>query len=53
MKHISKKLRSINMIKIYGMNTCPYCIAVKEQMAGREGEFESRFLRIKQKGNRP
>ena len=28
------------MIKIYGMNTCPYCIAVKEQMVGREGEFE-------------
>lgn len=28
------------MIKIYGMNTCPDCIAVKEQIQGRESEFE-------------
>lgn len=28
------------MIKIYGMNTCPDCIAVKQQLPGRENEFE-------------
>lgn len=28
------------MITIYGMDTCPDCVAVKEQIKGREGEFE-------------
>ncbi len=28
------------MIKIYGMPTCPYCDYVKEQIAGREDEFQ-------------
>ncbi len=28
------------MIKIYGMPTCPYCDYIKEQIRGRESEFE-------------
>lgn len=28
------------MIKIYGMETCPDCTSVKEQITGREAEFE-------------
>ncbi|MCR4938622.1 MAG: hypothetical protein K5930_00775 [Treponemataceae bacterium] len=28
------------MIKIYGMPTCPYCDYIKEQITGREGEFQ-------------
>lgn len=27
------------MIKIYGMDTCPDCTYIKEQIAGREEEF--------------
>jgi glutaredoxin-related protein len=29
-----------DMIKIYGMPTCPYCDYVHEQIIGREDEFE-------------
>ncbi len=28
------------MIKVYGMETCPGCQAVKPQLLGREDEFE-------------
>ncbi len=28
------------MIKIYGLPTCPYCDFIKEQIKGREKEFE-------------
>ncbi len=28
------------MIKIYGMPTCPYCDYIKEQIRGRESEFQ-------------
>ena len=28
------------MIEIYGMPTCPYCDYIKEQIVGRESEFE-------------
>ncbi len=28
------------MIKIYGLKTCPYCDYVKEQITGREDEFQ-------------
>lgn len=27
------------MITIYGMNTCPDCVVIKKQIAGREEEF--------------
>ena len=32
------------MIIIYGMDTCPDCAAVKEQIQGRETEFEYRDI---------
>lgn len=28
------------MIKIYGLKTCPYCDYVKDQIVGKEDEFE-------------
>lgn len=28
------------MVKIYGMPTCPDCVDIKEQIIGRENEFE-------------
>lgn len=28
------------MIKVYGMDTCPDCQYIKEQIKGREDEFE-------------
>ena len=35
-----EKKGAANMIKIYGMPTCPYCDYVHEQIKGREEEFE-------------
>lgn len=32
------------MIIIYGMDSCPDCAAVKEQIYGREAEFEYRDI---------
>ena len=28
------------MVKIYGLKTCPYCDFVKQQLKGREDEFQ-------------
>jgi glutaredoxin-related protein len=36
----NKERRFKEMIKVYGMPTCPYCDYVHEQIKGREDEFQ-------------
>ena len=35
----AQRMEDNNMIKIYGMPTCPYCDYVHQQIIGRENEF--------------